>query len=325
MRRKSDEWCFVERSSEMPLLRLAYYNQSALAKWRKTWYFTWFSTCFCLPLLCAPALQEATYSVLADSQLQRERSELERVRELVGNGTLPRAKLKEAEEKVADAEDQDTLAKTLYGDTPVEEMTVEAAAFMKAAAERRIARQQKVVDDRRTFLESGVIARTEVETAEAELQTRRQVLDLVNTRLRLLEDLKHMAESERAAEKSGAAGLPNMTEAIARGAVTRFNGTANFAPAKLASLSSQYQKKFGAPMPVSAVGETAVHRALGLDHRDRVDVALSPDSREGLWLRQFLERLKFPYLAFRSAVAGAATAPHIHIGPGSTRLASSRR
>jgi hypothetical protein len=38
-----------------------------------------------------------------------------------------------------------------------------------------------------------------------------------------------------------------------------------------------------------------------------------------------LERLQTPYLAFRSAVVGAATAPHIHIGTGSTRLKLAQR
>ena len=54
----------------------------------------------------------------------------------------------------------------------------------------------------------------------------------------------------------------------------------------------------------------------------RSDIALNPDAPEGVWLRSLLERLHIPYLAFRSAVAGAATAPHIHIGTGSARLAA---
>ena len=47
-----------------------------------------------------------------------------------------------------------------------------------------------------------------------------------------------------------------------------------------------FEKQFGKPMPVSAQGETVVHRALGFDHRDRVDVAIFPDTAEGLWLRR---------------------------------------
>jgi hypothetical protein len=63
-----------------------------------------------------------------------------------------------------------------------------------------------------------------------------------------------------------------------------------------------------------------VHRALGFDHTGRIDVALMPDSTEGVWLRRYLESKSIPYYAFRAAIAGKATAAHIHIGPGSTRL-----
>jgi len=71
---------------------------------------------------------------------------------------------------------------------------------------------------------------------------------------------------------------------------------------------------------VSARGETAVHRALGFDHRGRLDVAVSPDSSEGKWLREYLAANSIPFFAFRAAVAGKATAPHIHVGPESTRI-----
>jgi len=73
-------------------------------------------------------------------------------------------------------------------------------------------------------------------------------------------------------------------------------------------------------LPVSADGETAVHQAMGFDHRNRVDVALFPDTAEGKWLRHYLEASSIPYYAFRSLVVGKATAAHIHIGPPSTRL-----
>ena len=55
-------------------------------------------------------------------------------------------------------------------------------------------------------------------------------------------------------------------------------------------------------------------------HRDRVDVALTPDSDEGSWLRRYLESDDIPYYAFRNAVPGKATAAHIHIGPPSVRI-----
>ena len=275
---------------------------------------------FALIELQKSRVAETTYSVLADSQVRRQQNEVERIRMMVANGTLPQAKLREAQEKLKDVQDQNTLAHTLYGSTRVEEMTEAQAKSMEEATQRRVARQQKVVDEQKKLLELGIVARTGLENATAELEARKQVLDLVGTRLDLLEELKRMAQSERLATP----GLLNMQEAIARNAVTLFNGTAIFKLKELATLAAQFQKKFGHALPVSAVGETAVHRALGLDHRGRVDIALNPDSREGVWLRQLLEKLKLPYLAFRTAVAGAATAPHIHIGLGSSRLPSGR-
>ena len=68
------------------------------------------------------------------------------------------------------------------------------------------------------------------------------------------------------------------------------------------------------------MGETAVHRSLGFDHRGRVDVAISPDQPEGVWLRHYLTDNHIPYFAFRQAVPGKATGAHIHMGPMSTRL-----
>ena len=45
------------------------------------------------------------------------------------------------------------------------------------------------------------------------------------------------------------------------------------------------QRQFGKSLPVSAKGDTALHRSLGFDHRGRVDIALNPDQTEGSWLR----------------------------------------
>jgi len=56
-----------------------------------------------------------------------------------------------------------------------------------------------------------------------------------------------------------------------------------------------------------------------------VDVALLPDTTEGTWLRHYLEASSIPYYAFRSFVAGKATAAHIHIGPPSNRITAAGR
>ena len=88
------------------------------------------------------------------------------------------------------------------------------------------------------------------------------------------------------------------------------------------AIVAAYEKQFSKPLPVSAKGETEVHRSMGFDHRGRVDVALNPDQLEGVWLRRYLEHAKIPYFAFRRWLPGKATAAHIHIGPPSLPLRS---
>ena len=91
-------------------------------------------------------------------------------------------------------------------------------------------------------------------------------------------------------------------------------------PQDIKEVTLAYENKFHEPFPVSARGATAAHRALGFDHTGRVDVAVNPDSAEGVWLRAYLESKSIPYYAFRVAIPGKATAPHIHLGPGSLRI-----
>ena len=100
----------------------------------------------------------------------------------------------------------------------------------------------------------------------------------------------------------------------------KYDGSGIFTSFDLQKVSLAYATKFARAMPISAEGETATHRALGFDHRGRVDVAVNPDQPEGIWLMSFLQKNRIPYFAFRMAVPGKATGAHIHIGPQSTRL-----
>ncbi len=159
------------------------------------------------------------------------------------------------------------------------------------------------------------MARSEFATFQDELDSRNRVLHLAQNRVHLLENLRQMAETERQFERALQSGAPGVKEVM-----IRYEGNGVFNLSDLPTISSEFQKHFHHALPISALGQTLVHQSMGLDHRNRVDVALNPDQPEGIWLRQLLERLHVPYLAFRSALTGAATAPHIHIGIGSTRL-----
>lgn len=254
------------------------------------------------------------YSALSSTLLERAKNDAARIRALVENGTLPKSRLEQAEVAVADARDQATLARMLYGVTTVQDMTPADAQLMTEAAQRRVDRQAKLIAERRALLDEGILSKAEFSSFQDELDSRQRTLELAHTRANLLDQLRQMAATERESERIAAQSV------VAKTVMIRYEGNGLFNLNDLVTISKQFEKRFHEPLPVSALGQTLVHQALGLDHRNRVDVALNPDQPEGVWLRQFLESVHVPYLAFRSAVTGAATAPHIHIGPESTRL-----
>ncbi len=75
-----------------------------------------------------------------------------------------------------------------------------------------------------------------------------------------------------------------------------------------------FRQTYGRDLPVTALGESATHRSMGLDHSDSMDVGINPTSAEGQALIKYLRDNHHPFLAYDRAVPGAATAPHIHVG-----------
>jgi hypothetical protein len=96
--------------------------------------------------------------------------------------------------------------------------------------------------------------------------------------------------------------------------------SADWSLEKAEKIKDFFAGKFGRELPISAMGQTETHDRLGFDHHDAMDVALSPDSREGRTLIGYLRQAKIPFIAFRRKLAGSATGPHIHIGNPSHRL-----
>jgi hypothetical protein len=88
----------------------------------------------------------------------------------------------------------------------------------------------------------------------------------------------------------------------------------------LSSIQQFFSNAFGRSLPTSAVGQSTTHNQLGWDHRNAVDVGLHPDSTEGRALIAYLQNAGRPFLAFRAAIPGLATGPHIHIGSPSHRI-----
>ena len=85
-------------------------------------------------------------------------------------------------------------------------------------------------------------------------------------------------------------------------------------------MEKYFSQAFGHRLPITAMGQSDTHNRLGFDHHDAMDVGLNPDSREGRALTDYLRKAGIPFIAFRGAVSGTSTGPHIHIGRPSGRL-----
>jgi hypothetical protein len=254
----------------------------------------------------------AVFAAAGSPELEQARHQLEEVRRQVADGLLPAAKVAEAQLAVDDALDEEVLDRTLYAHLDVQDLDEQQASAMIDAARRRVERTAAQVAHGRELIAQGVAEPFLFADAESELARRKQILEQAGARASLVREIVEVAKAEVAAE-------PPPVEWKAS---EHFEGDGLLQPREIRDITLAFEKQFHEPFPVSARGSTAVHRAMGFDHTGRIDVAIAPDSAEGVWLRKYLETRSIPYYAFRVAIAGKATAPHIHIGPGSTRIAT---
>ncbi len=245
--------------------------------------------------------------------VERAQAEVEKIKALVDAGAVPRLRLEEAEKALADAHDAAYLRRTLYG----QDLTEDETGAMLAAAERRLNRRKAEVARAEMTVEAGARSRLSLTEPLEALDRARREYDAAQSRARLIRELTEMARAEAAVEEH----LEASTAAVTLPYGDRYDGDGETHLRDLPRIELAFEGRFAHPLPVSARGQTAVHRSLGFDHRERVDVAVHPDQPEGLWLRHYLESNRIPYFAFRSYVPGKSTAPHIHIGPISGHIA----
>jgi hypothetical protein len=248
---------------------------------------------------------------MEDPSVLRARLKVDRVRMMVENGTLPKIKLDEAQAELEDTTDEALLTRALYG----KDLTVEQAADTVAAAKRRLDRRTKIATEQKKLVEMGVIAKTEMTTSADDVERAQKEYDWAVKRTELVRQIEAMAANEAELMRQLATASPMESRKLAE----YFAGKGSFTTSDLARVEVAFTARFRKPLPISANGESAVHRSLGFDHRGRVDVAVTPDQPEGVWLRHYLTANRIPFFAFRRAIAHQATGAHIHMGPPSTR------
>jgi hypothetical protein len=164
----------------------------------------------------------------------------------------------------------------------------------------------------------GLVARRDVEDAAAAAAGARRKLQDARREIAQSDALAAEIEAQReaAARRTLRDGEYEATDRL-----VRFQGRRARPLAELARIKDFFAIRFGRPLPVSALGQTAVHSRLGLDHQHAVDVAVHPDTAEGRALMGYLRDLGLTFFAYRGPVVGAATGAHIHIGRPSERIA----
>lgn len=126
------------------------------------------------------------------------------------------------------------------------------------------------------------------------------------------EAAKALAQAKSAPRASG--GLLTTT------AYVRFGGTRAWSLNEAGSVMQFFTRSFGRQLPVSSYGQSPVHDRWGYAHHNAMDVGVSPDSAEGRALMEYLRSSGIPFTAFRFAIPGTATGPHIHIGRPSHKI-----
>jgi len=193
------------------------------------------------------------------------------------------------------------------------------ASISVSAQQSEVERLTVDTDQLRQLYSEGLVARVELEKAEAELTAAKaraeeeaQVADELKQKT---EELKKAQEASKVKSFVKPTLMPlNTTATVLR------STTGNWSIGGLSAVQQFFSSTFGKPLPTSTIGQSATHNRMGWNHRNAVDVGLHPDSEEGRALMAYLQSNGIPFLAFRGAIPGVATGPHIHIGSPSHRL-----
>lgn len=170
------------------------------------------------------------------------------------------------------------------------------------------------------LLAEGLIPRAQVEENERALALAKEKVAETNRQLASAEAQIAGVLVETAANDEINKNLRLANQRLVRTAsFTRFTGAGGWNISEAWKVQRFFSDTFKKQLPIAVFGQGAIHDRWRLDHRNAMDIQLHPDGVEGRALLDFLQRNGIPYLAFRSAIPGTATGPHIHIGRPSHR------
>jgi hypothetical protein len=192
-----------------------------------------------------------------------------------------------------------------YKDSLEKLRTLYEAAQQKA--EDRVTQSNKLFQD-------GLISKSELEQTNEVLAAAKLKVNEVDSQMKSADTQIAQALVETEGEKQIAKLRVPKGGLVRTASFIRYNGAAPWVLSQAGTIESFFQQRFGRPLPIAVFGQGAIHNQWHLDHRNAMDISLNPDGAEGQALIDFLRTHGIPFSAFRGAIPGVATGPHIHIG-----------
>jgi hypothetical protein len=216
---------------------------------------------------------------------------------------------------------------------PPTELTKLREEFVKATSEYKasltklltiyegnVKKAEEKLELSRKLLAEGLISRLQVEENERALAADKAKVEETRRQMTSADEQVANIFAESEAEKQLAKDLRLARQSLVRTAsFTRYTGAPGWALSDAFKVQRFFSDTFHRQLPIAVFGQGAIHDRWRLDHRNAMDIQLHPDGVEGRALLEFLQKNGIPYLAFRSAIPGTATGPHIHIGRPSHR------
>ena len=186
--------------------------------------------------------------------------------------------------------------------------------------ENDVKRAELKLEQSKKLLAEGLIAKIQVEENEHALALAKQKIAETNRQLASAEAQIGGVLVETAADEEIAKNLRLAKQSLVRtSSFTRFTGAGGWNISDAWKIQRFFSDTFNKQLPIAVFGQGAIHDRWRLDHHNAMDIQLHPDGVEGQALLNFLQKNGIPFLAFRSAIPGTATGPHIHIGRPSHR------
>ncbi|MBA3804273.1 MAG: hypothetical protein H0X14_00970, partial [Acidobacteria bacterium] len=187
--------------------------------------------------------------------------------------------------------------------------------------EERVEGAAEELEKLRELYKDGIISRQKFEESEQTLVELRGQVAEVHQKIKAADQMlaEALLEAEVVNAPLAVAAPIAAKSSLRRVAYIRYAGSGNWSLSEATKIEGFFFTRFGRHLPVSAYGQSDLHNRWGYDHRNAMDVAVHPDSTEGQSLMAYLSSQRIPFLAFRQAVQGSATGPHIHIGRPSSK------